>query len=127
MKDILLRAPQAVQAAVGRCDRAAMRTWMKNHYAECTGENWGDSTAGGKQLARFVETRSLTGCDFHLHHANCYLDRAGVWASNERALNLMRVLYSSGLTVCKLQMDGLRLTSFSGTTHFAEPLMRTYP
>src|SRR5262249_7376788 len=40
MQQIIARDPHTTGGAVGRCDRAVIRAWMENRYAEFDGESW---------------------------------------------------------------------------------------
>jgi broad specificity phosphatase PhoE len=127
MKAILLREPHAIHSAVGRCDRAVIRAWMAQRYADYAGESW-------DRFRTRVE-RSLPDLLIHADwHIAVFTSATpiAIWTGmalglpNEKILDLMGVLYNSGLTVFKLRRDGVRLLSFNATPHLLEPALRTF-
>ena len=127
MKALLLQEPHATRAAVGRCDRAVIRTWMEGRYADYQGESWADFRqrvesslpdlvqAPWRQMAVFTSATPIaiwTGLALGL--------------ADEKILDLMGVLYNSGLTVFKLREGKVRLLSFNATPHLSEPALHTF-
>jgi broad specificity phosphatase PhoE len=127
MKAILLREPHAIHSAVGRCDRAVIRAWMAQRYVDYAGESW-------DRFRTRVES-SLPDLSRHNDQQIAVFTSAtpiAIWMGmalglpNEKILDLMGVLYNSGLTIFKLRRDGVRLLSFNTTPHLLEPAWHTF-
>jgi broad specificity phosphatase PhoE len=124
-------AAEQPEASVNRrwlpCDIQVVKAWMRGRHAY-DGESW--------QAFR----ERVIGCQSKLDSAGrdenvvvfTSATPIGIWAAlgmeihDERAMRLASVLHNTSCTMMRLHACELRLHSFNGVPHLADPELRTY-
>jgi len=126
MQDAIRRDPHTTGGATGRCDAAVVRAWMAARYDDYKGESWlafrerihasaARLTGNGSNSAIAVFTSATPVA---------ILAAAALGLTDEKLLNILGVIYNSGITVLRSREDELRLFTFNSTPHLG-PSQRT--
>jgi broad specificity phosphatase PhoE len=127
MQQAIERDPHTTGGAVGRCDRAVIRAWMENRYAEFDGESWRSfrnridasaaelfSNHNEKAIAVFTSATPIA-----------IVAGAALGLTDETLLSILGVIYNTSVSVLRARKGEARLFTFNATPHLS-PAHRTF-
>jgi len=112
--------PHTTGGAVGRCDRAVIRAWMENRYAEYEGESW-------VSFRSRIDRCSSDHCSNHNSEKGiavftsatpiAIIAGAALGLTNEKLLSILGVIYNTSVSIFRSRGGDLRLFTFNSTPH----------
>ena len=121
--------PHTSRGATGRCDRAIIEAWIEDRYPLPDGTETWPTFRQRVQAAWEGVGEMATGSRLAIVTSAAPIAlTVGLLLSvpDDRILQLMTVLYNSGLTVLRWRTEAPLLISFNTTPHLSDPTVRTF-
>jgi broad specificity phosphatase PhoE len=127
MQEAVRKDPHTTSGATGRCDAAVVRAWIENRYEDFEGETWasfrGRINECAAQFHALKNEKSIA--IFTSATPIAILTGASLGLADDKLLDMLGVIYNTGVTVMRARGDQLRLFTFNSATHL-HPSMRTF-
>jgi len=127
MQQAIKRDPHTTGGAVGRCDRAVIRAWMENRYAEFDGESWASfrNRIDASAAELFSNHNEKAVAVFTSATPIAIVAGGALGLTDEKLLSILGVIYNTSVSVLRARSGEARLFTFNATPHLG-PAHRTF-